>query len=132
MHALRRTCAGTLRASEARVVNEDEEVTGRWERTRVLVVGADRPRCLHIALRLARNGLAVQVTASGSDALARELTDIELLILETELADGSGISVLRQLRARGITAPARQPANQVQNEIGSRYSSVNATSMPVT
>ena len=117
MRALRRTCAGTRRASEAHVVNEDEEVTGRWERTRVLVVGADRPRCLHIALRLARNGLAVQVTASGRDALARELTDIELLILETELADGSGISVLRQLRARGVTAPALLLTGHPDNEL---------------
>ena len=126
MHALRRTCAGTLRASEARVVNEDEEVTGRWERTRVLVVGADRPRCLHIALRLARNGLAVQVTASGSDALARELTDIELLILETELADGSGVSVLRELRARGVTAPALLLTGHPSGELFRRAAELDA------
>jgi DNA-binding response OmpR family regulator len=108
------------------VVNEDEEVTGRWERTRVLVVGADRPRCLHIALRLARNGLAVQVTASGRDALARELSDIELLILETELADGSGIAVLRQLRERGVTAPALLLTGHPDGELFRRAAELDA------
>ncbi|WCB93514.1 Response regulator MprA [Baekduia alba] len=55
---------------------------------------------------LAREGFAVQVTATGSDAVAAFAADgFDVLVLDVGLPDADGRDVCQALRARGVATP---------------------------
>ena len=73
----------------------------------VILVVEDRPE-LRLALEriLGANGYAVRLASDGEEGLAAALADQPaLVVLDVGLPKQSGLSVARELRARGFTAP---------------------------
>jgi two-component system OmpR family response regulator len=73
---------------------------------RVLVV-EDEPRMASVIRRsLAKDGLAVDVTALGQESLwMAQAVEYDAIVLDVMLPDGSGFEVCRSLRQRGVWAP---------------------------
>lgn len=73
---------------------------------RVLVVDDDARTATFVAKALRAEGMAVDTLATGQDALAAlSLTPFDVAVLDIMLPGPDGLSVVRQLRARGITTP---------------------------
>jgi two-component system, OmpR family, response regulator len=75
-------------------------------RMRVLLV-EDEPRMASVIRRsLAKDGLAVDVTALGDESVwMAQAVDYDAIVLDVMLPDGSGFEVCRQLRERGVWSP---------------------------
>ena len=73
---------------------------------RILVVEDDKKTGSFIAKALKAEGFAVDVLRDGDDALAAlEITPFDAVVLDIMLIGRDGLSVLRQMRAKGNRAP---------------------------
>lgn len=77
---------------------------------KVLLVTADSEFRSALAARLAYEGALVTVAGTGAEALSTELAGFELAILDLELPDIDGLTVLRRLREGGNGNDAAAPA----------------------
>ncbi|MCD4688806.1 MAG: sigma-54 dependent transcriptional regulator [Desulfuromonadaceae bacterium] len=67
----------------------------------VLLVDEDQTRCQAVRALLAERGYAVSSLHSGQEALKRlELESVDLLLIDQQLPDISGLELLRQVRSR--------------------------------
>ena len=72
----------------------------------LLLVEDHRSLASSLARGLAEDGFAVDVTATGRDAIARsERPDLEAIVLDLGLPDLDGTAVLAAIRARGCRVP---------------------------
>lgn len=91
---------------------------------RILVVDDDKDVRSLLVRALEREGHAI-VTASSLRSAQQNLSpDIELVILDVGLPDGSGIELCRQLRAQSVTAPILMLTARTQVEL--RVEGLNA------
>jgi DNA-binding response OmpR family regulator len=73
---------------------------------RILVVEDDKKTASFIAKALKGEGFAVDVLRDGDDALAAiEITPFDAVVLDIMLIGRDGLSVVKQMRSRGITTP---------------------------
>lgn len=73
---------------------------------RILVVEDDKKTANFIAKALKAEGFAVDVMRDGDDALAAvEITPFDAVVLDIMLIGRDGLSVVRQMRARGNQTP---------------------------
>ena len=71
---------------------------------RLLIVDDDPSISASLRERFAAKGYAVATAASGREALERARQGTDLVLLDLQLPQGDGLSVLRGLRAEGIEA----------------------------
>lgn len=85
---------------------------------KVLLVTADSEFRSALAARLAYEGALVTVAGTGAEALSTELAGFELAILDLELPDIDGLTVLRRLRdgGNGNGAAASAPIFLLKSE----------------
>jgi len=73
---------------------------------KALVVEDDRKVARLIARALSEEGYAVDACASGADAIAQAAAiPYDLIVLDWMLPEGDGLSVCRELRRTGSSAP---------------------------
>lgn len=74
---------------------------------RILVIEDDQTTTRFLSKRLRREGHVVELVANGRDAFAQAMSgDFELLIVDRMLPGLDGLSLLKALRAAGMTTPA--------------------------
>jgi DNA-binding response OmpR family regulator len=84
----------------------DGRTTADNEVVRVLVVEDDKKTASFVAKALKSEGFAVDVMRDGNDALAAvEITAFDAVVLDIMILGRDGLSVLKQMRARGNQTP---------------------------
>ena len=121
------------------LLDPDEEPTSprqKLVRARILVVEDDSRFRGLVSTRLDRDGYDVYTAASADEALAIlrfvqqgwPTDNLELVILDNHLPGGTGLEVLRQLRAEHLVTPAlimtAYPDAEVLDEAGKYGASV--------
>ena len=81
-------------------------ISGRERPMRILLVEDDRTLCRTIELTLLAKGFIVEIARTGEDAVEfGEVYDFDLILLDLDLPDLSGLEVLRTLRRSRVTTP---------------------------
>ena len=92
---------------------------------RLLVVEDDRKTSAFIAKALKAEGFAVDVLRDGDDALAAvEVTPFDAIVLDIMLVGRDGLSVLKQMRAKGNQTPVLLLS--ARGELNERVEGLNA------
>ena len=92
---------------------------------RILLVEDDRPLAQALARRLAEAGHAVDVFSSVADAgAAWTLAVYDLAIIDVMLEDGDGRTLVKTIRAAGLTTPTLMLT--ARDEIGDRVAGLDA------
>lgn len=92
---------------------------------RILVVEDDKKTGAFITKALRAEGFAVDLLRDGDDALAAvEVTPFDALVLDIMLIGRDGLSVVRQMRARGIQTPVLLVS--ARGEVNERVEGLNA------
>lgn len=92
---------------------------------RILVVEDDKKTASFIAKALRGEGAAVDIIPNGDDALAAvEITPFDAIVLDIMLIGRDGLSVLKQMRARGNPTPVLLLS--ARGEVNERVEGLNA------
>ena len=92
---------------------------------RILVVEDDKKTAAFIAKALKGEGFAVDVLRDGDDALAAiEITPFDTVVLDIMLIGRDGLSVLKQMRAKGNQTPVLLLS--ARGELNERVEGLNA------
>lgn len=75
--------------------------------TKMLLIEDDYGTAREIEHEFVRGGFEVVHTATAAEGLAAALAEnIDVMIVDRQLPDGDGLSIIEQLRARGVRTPA--------------------------
>ena len=75
--------------------------------TKMLLIEDDYGTAREIEHEFVRGGLEVVHAATAAEGLAAALAkDVDVMIVDRQLPDGDGLSIIEQLRARGVKTPA--------------------------
>jgi two-component system, OmpR family, response regulator len=103
----------------------DTSTSHETQDMRILVVEDDKKTAAFIAKALKGEGFAVDVMRDGDDALAAvELTSFDAVVLDIMLIGRDGLSVLKQMRAKGIQTPVMLLS--ARGEVNERVEGLNA------
>ncbi len=84
----------------------------------ILVVEDDRSLCRGIAMALQTPNLAVFTANTCRQARAQlQSIEMDLLILDIGLPDGSGLDLLREIKARGVVSVILLTANDTESDV---------------